>query len=342
MGSLLGNVVPIIVLVLLAAAVVWIGVRLGVRFLVRRVAGLVFVLLGVTFITFILGYFAPGNAVVTQLGVRYTPELAKGLLHFYGLDLPWYQQYGNFLSRLIHFDLGFSYLDRSQTVWEIINRELPISVQLGIGALVLSLIIGVPMGMLGAVRANTRYDTSIQGVALILYSLPSFVLIPFYDILMIYLNNKNLPNLPVSSTDWTTTPIEWVAPTVIFAAITFAYFVRITRTSMLEVLHQDYVRTARAKGLKERTVLWKHAFRNALIPLVTVIGPSLAFVVNGAFIIENLFNVPGIGSQTISSITNRDFPVVEATVILLAVSVAAMNLATDIVYGLIDPRIEVV
>jgi ABC-type dipeptide/oligopeptide/nickel transport system permease component len=117
--------------------------------------------------------------------------------------------------------------------------------------------------------------------------------------------------------------------------------VRNTRTSMLEVLHQDYVHIARAKGLKERTVLWKHAFRNALIPLVTVVGPSLAFVVNSAFIVENLFNAPSIGSQSVSSITNRDFPAVEGTVILPAVSVAAMNLVTDIVYGLIDTRIEV-
>jgi ABC-type dipeptide/oligopeptide/nickel transport system permease component len=342
MSGLISNAGSIVTLLILLAGVVIIGVRLGPRFVVRRIAGLIFVLLGVTFVTFILGYLAPSDAAVAQLGNRYTPELAKALRHFYGLDLPWYEQYGRYLGGLLHFDLGTSFLNREQTVWDILRSEVPISTELGVLSLVVAVVVGVPMGITSAVRANTHYDTALQTVGLVLYTLPPFAVYPFFALAMIWLNNNGLPNLPVSSTEWPTDPVQWIAPILIFSAFDYAYFVRITRTSMLDTLGQDYVRTARAKGLSERAVLWRHAFRNTLIPLVTVIGPSLAFAVNGVFILEDLFNIPGIGAQTISSVVNSDFPVVEGTVIILAVAVALMNLVTDIVYGLVDPRIEVV
>ena len=340
MQQLTANLPAVITLVAIVGFLAYTTFRIGFRFLIRRLAGLIFILLGVTFITFILGFFAPGDAVVGQLGVHYTPLAAAQLRHFYGLDLPWYQQYGNFLGRLLHFDLGISYINRDQTVWEILQRGVPVSMQLGSLAIGLSVLVGVPLGITAAVKANTAADTTIQSVALALFAVPSFVLIAFFAVAMIKLNDNNLPHLPVAGWDWAN-PITVVAPILVVAAGSFAIFTRLTRASVMETLRQDYVRTARAKGLDERTVIFRHAFRNALIPLITVLGPALASTVNGLFVVELLFNIPGIANQTVTSITQRDFPVLQGTVIVLAVAVALMNLAADVLYGLADPRIKV-
>jgi ABC-type dipeptide/oligopeptide/nickel transport system permease component len=339
MSDLLSNLPAIILLLAIIAFLIFTAIRAGVRFLIRRLAGLIFVLIGVTFITFILGYFAPGDAVLAQLGQHYTPQAAARLRHAYGLDLPWWQQYLRYLNQLLHLNLGSSFLDNNVPVLTTLQRDLPASALLGISGTVLAVIVGVPLGLFAAVRANTLFDTAWQTVGLVLYALPAFVLIPFYDILMIWLYNNNLPNLPVSG--WGTLD-TYVAPITIFAAGIFAYYLRITRTIMLETLGQDYVRTARAKGIRERVVLWRHAFRNAMIPLVTAIGPALAIAVTGVFIVELLFNIPGIAFEALDAIGNRDFPVVEGTVLVLAVTVVFLNLATDVVYGIIDPRIKTI
>lgn len=339
MGTLFGDLPLLVLLVLVLAFLVYVGYRIGIRFLIRRLAGLVFVLLGVTFITFTLGHFAPGGPVISQLGPRATPQEVARLNHFYGLDQPFFLQYWNFLTRLVHLNLGMSFIDRTQSVNQILARDLPTSLQLAVPATVLAVLIGVPLGLFAAVRANTRFDTSVQSLGLLLYAIPSFVIIPFFDVLMIYLNNNNLPSLPI--TGWGSINQE-IAPIAVFTVGYLAIFIRITRTSMLEVLRQDYVRTARAKGLSESVVIWRHAFRNALIPLVTVVGPLIAFAVNGAFIIEDLFNIPGIGDVTVSSIFQRDFPVLQGTVVVLAIAVVFLNLVTDVVYGVIDPRIKVI
>ena len=154
---------------------------------------------------------------------------------------------------------------------------------------------------------------------------------------MVWLHSQGLPSLAVSG--WGTID-TMIAPILIFSASIFAYYLRLTRASMLEVLGQDYVRTARAKGMHERTVVWRHAFRNALIPLLTAVGPALAFAVVGVFIVEIFFNIPGIGTETIAAITQRDFPVVQGTVILLSIAIVLMNLVTDVAYGFADPRIK--
>jgi ABC-type dipeptide/oligopeptide/nickel transport system permease component len=326
MNTLFSDLAGVIIILVVMISLGLAGLRLGLRFLVRRLVGLVFVVLGVTFITFIMGYFAPGNAAYTQLGQHYTKEAYAQLTRFYGLDLPWYQQYGNFLGRLLHFDLGYSYINDADTVWTILQRYVPASAQLGVGGVVLAVLVGVPTGVIAAVRARTRVDSTLQGIALVLYALPSFVIIPIYDLAMVWLHTQGLPSLAVSG--WGT-PETMIAPIVIFGASIFAYYVRLTRSSMLEVLRQDYVRTARAKGLGERYVIWRHAFRNALIPLLTAIGPALAFAVVGVFVVEVLFNIPGIGTETVSAITQRDFPVVQG-----------MNLLTDVAYGFADPRIK--
>ncbi len=334
----LSNLPAIITAVIVVAFLVFTGIRLGTQFLIRRIAGLLFVILGVTFITFILGYFAPGDAVIAQLGQHYSPQNAKALRHFYGLDLPWYKQYGNYLFGLLHFDLGQSWADRTRSVWEILRLYVPTSAVLGLTSLMVAVAMGVPLGMLAAVRSNTRYDTVIQTVGLVLFALPSFVIIPFYQLAMVWLSNNNLPHLQVSG--WGTWD-TMLAPILITGVTSFAFYLRFTRTSLIEVLRQDYVRTARAKGLNERIVLWRHAFRNAVLPLITILGPAVGFVVTGLFITEQLFNIPGIGSEALSAIVARDFPVVQGVGILLAASVTVMNLVADVVYGLVDPRIKV-
>lgn len=331
----------ILTLVVLVAFLAYTGLRFGFQFLVRRIAGLIFVLVGVTFVTFIMGYFAPGDAAVGQLGIHYTPQAAATLRHFYGLDLPWYEQYGGFLNNLIHLNLGTSFINRDQTVWEILQRGVPVSMTLGLTSLALTLLIGVPLGVVAAVRANSHTDTLIQSVSLVLYALPSFVIIVFFDILMIKMQNLDLPHLPVAGWDLSQ-PQTLIAPIAIDALIGFAYFTRLTRTSMLEVMREDYIRAARAKGVSERNVIYKHVFRNAVLPLITAIGPSIAFLVNGAFLVELFFNIPGIGFQTVQSIESRDWPVLQGTVIILAVAVVLMNLVTDMFYGFADPRIRVI
>jgi ABC-type dipeptide/oligopeptide/nickel transport system permease component len=337
MDQLSQNLPGIIALAVIVGVCAFAGIRVGPRFLIRRIAGVIFVLFGVTFITFILGYFAPGNAVLTTTQGKGGPDLIRHLEHLYGLDLPWYEQYARFINGLLHFDLGYSYIDQTQRVSDILGRYVPVSAQLGITAVVLAVTVGVPLGLLAAIRSNTAYDTSVQTVSLVFFALPTFVLIPLYQLLMINLHANNLPSLAVTGWD------SWdamVGPILIFGAGIFAFFLRITRASMLEVLRQDYVRTARAKGLTERRVIWLHAFRNALINLLTAIGPALAFAVGGVFVVEVLFNIPGIGSFSLQAINNRDYPVVQATVILIAVAIAFANLMTDIAYGLVDPRIK--
>jgi ABC-type dipeptide/oligopeptide/nickel transport system permease component len=243
------------------------------------------------------------------------------------------------LNGLVHFDLGYSYIDKSRTVTSILAGYVPTSAQLGITATVLAVLVGVPLGLYAAVRSNSAYDTSIQTVSLVFYALPTFVLIPLYQLANIKLHEANLPSLSV--TGWDTWD-AMVGPILIFGAGIFAFFLRITRASMLEVLRQDYVRTARAKGLRESRVIWWHAFRNALINLLTAIGPALAFAVGGVFVVELLFNIPGIGVESLQAINQRDYPVVQGTVILIAVAIAFANLVTDIAYGLVDPRIKTV
>jgi ABC-type dipeptide/oligopeptide/nickel transport system permease component len=204
-------------------------------------------------------------------------------------------------------------------------------------ALAIQVLIGVPVGIFAAVRAGSRLDTSAMSIMLIFFALPTFVTIPIFQIAMVSLSQHNLPFLPVSG--WGT-PIQMIAPIGLLALLGMGFYARLTRTTMLEVLGQDYVRTARAKGLPNRVVIWRHAFRNSMVPLVTALGPAIAFVVSGAFFTELLFNIPGIGFQTASSIIGKDMPVVQGTVIIVAVAVALMNLLVDVVYGILDPRIR--
>jgi ABC-type dipeptide/oligopeptide/nickel transport system permease component len=317
-----------------------------VQFLIKRFIGLLFVIVGVTFITFILGYFAPGDPIRNLLGQHFNLQLYLQLKHAYGLDLPWYQQYYNYLVHLLHFDFGYSFKEQDQTVWSILSSGVPISTELGFWALIIQILLGVPLGILSALKANTWIDTTNMGIMLVLFAVPVFVICVFCQVAIVWLDLHTGSTWPVTGWgnpwQYSLSDIEFkIVPILIFALTGTAYIGRLARTSMLEVLRQDYVRTARAKGLSERVVVYRHALRNALIPLVTVLGISLGLLVTGAFFIEEIFNIPGIAQITITSINARDYPVIQATTVLLAVAVVLGNLISDILYTVVDPRIKV-
>ncbi|HEY4035691.1 MAG TPA: ABC transporter permease [Ktedonobacteraceae bacterium] len=316
-----------------------------VQFLLKRLIGLIFVLMCVTFITFIMGYLAPGDPIRSMMGQHFDEKLYLQLKHLYGLDLPWYQQYFNFLVHLLHFDFGYSYKQQQMSVMSIIATNLPVTLELGLWALVLQFLIGVPLGILSAIKANTWVDTANMGTALILYSIPGFVLAVFVRFAIAQIDQATGAGWPPTGWGnpwqytWPDIQVK-LAPILVFAIGGAGYIARLARTSMLEILRQDYIRTARAKGLRERIVIYRHALRNALIPLITTFGYSLGFVVTGAFFIETIFNIPGLGSVTMTSVSGRDYPVIQATVVLLTIAIVLGNLLSDILYMIIDPRIK--
>jgi ABC-type dipeptide/oligopeptide/nickel transport system permease component len=315
------------------------------QFLVKRLIGLIFVLLCVTFITFIMGYFAPGDPIKVLLGTHFNPQTYAQLRHEYGLDLPWYQQYWNFLVGIFHFNFGYSFGYEGQTVASIIANSVQPSAELGLWGLILTFLLGIPLGVISALKANKWQDTLVMGLVLVCWGIPTFVFAVYFQVIVIGLHNSVGLQWPVANwgTPWA---YDWsdlqykIGPILIFALTGVAAVARYTRTSMLEVLRQDYVRTARAKGLRENVVIYRHALRNALIPVITIFGASLGVLVTGVFFIEQIFNIPGIGSASISAIANRDYPVIQATVIIAAIAVVLGNLLADILYSIVDPRIK--
>ena len=307
------------------------------RTIFRRFLSLVFVLFSVTFLTFIVSYLAPGDPILNMMGGRQDPVKYAFLRHLYGLDLPWYQQYFNYLGNLFHGNLGYSFKYPERPVWDLIKNGVPVSAELGLLALALSVIVGVPAGVLAALWQNTWRDTAIMSIMLALYSVPSFVIIPVVWVIDLALYNAHLPSLPVAG--WGSFQ-QMILPVLVLAAANVGSYARLMRNSVLEVLKQDFTRTARAKGLTIRRVIEHHVLRNALLPLLTVLGPSTAFIVTGAFVVENLFAIPGIGYLSVQSIGQRDYPVIQATTILLALAVVIMNLVTDIAYTIADPRVR--
>ena len=307
------------------------------RFLLKRAIGLVFVLFAVTLMTFVAGYFGPGDPVSSLMGFKFDPALHARLLHAYGLDLPWWQQYYNFIANALHGTFGLSFQYEGRSAWDVLKEGLPYSMELGLEILLVQVVLGVPSGILAALRANTRVDTTMTSIAIALLAIPDIALIVAFQVAMVWLYQRGLPSLPVAGWD------SWqsrLAPVLITATTGFGFFTRLTRTSVLEVLRMDYIRTARSKGLIERVVVTRHMLRNALIPLLTAIGPSFAFVVTGVFITEQFFNIPGVSVITLTALSQKDYPVIQATTVLTATSVVLFNALTDIAYSIVDPRIR--
>jgi ABC-type dipeptide/oligopeptide/nickel transport system permease component len=306
-------------------------------FLARRAISLIFVLFSLTFLTFMIGHFAPGDPILLLMGQRRDPETYARLTHLYGFDRPLLEQYLKYIVGLARGDLGLSFHYAGRPVRELIVEGLPISLGLGGLALMLSVVLGVPMGILAALKRDTPIDHGVVGLTLVFYSVPSFVLIPLIWAVNLALFRAGYPNLPQAG--WGT-PEHVILPVLVLAAANVGYIARLTRSSMLEVLRDDFVRTARAKGLTQSTIVVRHVLRNALLPIVTYIGPATAFLITGAFVVENLFNVPGLGRISVDAIGQRDYPVIQGTTIILGIAVVVMNLVTDILYQVFDPRIR--
>jgi ABC-type dipeptide/oligopeptide/nickel transport system permease component len=314
------------------------------RFLIKRIIALVFILLGITFITFMMGYFSPSDPIKQAMGAHFNLRTWQQLRHIYGFDQPWYQQYFNVLIHLARFDLGTSFYPQQRAVWDIIKDGVPISLELVTWGTIVALLIGILAGIWSALKANTWVDTLNMGVALVVYALPVFILAIFIQLLILWVNKMGI-QWPVTGWgvpwQYTWSDIQYkLAPILTYGASGYAYYARTTRTTMQEVLHQDYIRTARAKGLHERTIVYRHALRNALIPLVTMIGFLIGTSMVGSFFIETIFNIQGLAAITVNSVLQRNYPVIEATTLLVAVSVGIGNLIADILYYIVDPRIR--
>ncbi|MBF6613009.1 MAG: ABC transporter permease [Chloroflexi bacterium] len=243
-------------------------------------------------------------------------------------------QYLNYLNNLIHGNLGTSFSFPSQSVNDIIGSAAKASLLLGVSAFLLLVVTAVPLGMLAAVKQNTWLDYSATAFSLVGYSIPNFVL----GIIFILLTGVWVKVIPVA--EWATFPRDLVLPAIVLAIRPLAVLTRLTRASMIEVLNQDYVRTAWAKGLSSRIVLIRHALRNALLPVVTVMGDHLGDLITGSIVVETLFNVPGIGQWFVNSVQSRDYGMIMGTTLFYATLVLLINLVVDVMYGFIDPRIK--
>ncbi len=308
------------------------------RVIVRRLISLPFVILAVTFLTFIVGYLAPGDPILNLMGNQRDPDIYNRLREIYGLNLPWFQQYLNYLGSLLQGNFGLSFRYAQRPVIDLISSGIGVSIGLGLAALTVSLLVGVPAGLYAALHKDKVSERLLMAIMLSLFAIPSFVLIPVLQWLNYQAYRNGLPALPAAG--WGR-PEHWVMPVIVLSAASLGLVSRITRASMIEVLNEDYIRTAYAKGMPERIVRWRHAFRNALLPIVTIIGPSVAFLVTGAFVVESLFSIPGIGFLSVEAIQQRDYPVIQATTVILALSVVFVNLVVDLLYTVLDPRVRV-
>lgn len=263
-----------------------------------------------------------------------SPQTLKALEQKYGLDQPIIVQYGNYMKRLfLKLDLGTSLKMRGQEINDIIRTRFPTSAKIGAIAVLVAVCVGIPLGSVAALKRGGLLDRIIMFLATLGIAIPGFVVA---TVLMFTFGVK----LHLLPTYGLTTPLHYILPVMALSFYPTAYISRLMRSSMLDVLGQDYMRTARAKGISQFKSLFKHGLRNAVLPIVTYLGPMLAYILTGSFVVEKIFTIPGLGSQFISSITDRDYPLIMGTTIFLAFLLITMNVVVDIAYKIIDPRIK--
>lgn len=310
------------------------------RYVFRRLVQMVPVLLLVSLIVFSLLHLTPGDPAISMLGEEATPESVAALRAKLGLDQPLPVQYVRWLGAVLQGDLGRS-IRSNQPVSEAILDRLPVTIELSLLSALIALVIAIPAGIISAMRRNSALDTSATTMALLGVSLPNF----FLAILLIFLLSLKLGWLPpIGYTPFLDNPAEnlkkMIMPAITLGTALSAIVMRMTRSSLLEILDQDYVRTARAKGLNEANVVRRHALRNALIPVVTVVGLQIGGLLGGAIITESIFVLPGIGRLLVDSIFQRDFPLVQGVVLFASLAFLFANLAVDLLYAVLDPRIR--
>jgi ABC-type dipeptide/oligopeptide/nickel transport system permease component len=303
------------------------------RLIVRRVLWTIPVLLLVIFLTFVLMRQIEGSPF--RKTTRPVPEsVQQNLERKFNLDEPWYLQYAYYVKDVFTFDLGPSLVLRNRDVNDIVKDHFPTSLELGLYAMLFAVVFGVPLGILAALKPNTVFDYGAMFFSSIGFAVPSFLIATLF-IYFFAVRWGDIFGLPTSG--WTSWEHK-ILPSIALGLGPMAYFARIVRGSMLETLQQDYVRTARAKGLRRQRIIGVHVLRNSLIPAVTAAGPLLGFVITGSFVIEQIFAVPGIGRYYVTAVSARDYSVVMGLTVLLSVIIILANLVVDILYGFLDPR----
>ena len=292
------------------------------------------VLVGVLFIVFTINHFSPGDPVASLLGGNYTQEQYDAKEKELGLDRPFFTQFIDYVVGIVtEFDLGTSYQTYRPVATEILER-FPTTLLLGMLGVVLTIIVGVPFGIISATKQYSALDYIVTIVSLVFASIPSFWMAMMFQLTI----SHKLGWLPATYTAGSV--ISMILPVLTLGLSPVATVTRMTRSSMLDVIRQDYIRTARAKGLSERDVIWKHALKNALIPVITVIGMQLGSIIAGSVVVEAIFSIPGLGSLLMNAINNRNYPVIQGSVLFMSIFISLLNLLVDLVYGFVDPRIK--
>ncbi|HQC87637.1 MAG TPA: ABC transporter permease [Acetomicrobium sp.] len=302
------------------------------RYFVRRMAFLVLTLLGATIVIFSMLHLAPGDPIDLIVGPNVTPEVRENIRHQYGLDRPLAVQYLSFMKSLLHGDLGKSIIQH-KPVSELIAERFFVTLELSLTALFISFLISIPIGIKAALKRNTVTDYALMALSLIGISMPTF----WFGLMLLYIVAFKLRFFPISGYG---TWRHLFLPALTIGITDAALLARMVRSSMLEVIRQDYIRTARSKGLPERVVINRHALRNALIPIITLLGLRIGGVVGGSVVVEIVFARPGLGRLMVDSILARDYPVVQGVMVVLTTCIILGNLLADILYAVVDPRIK--
>jgi len=304
-----------------------------IKYIVKKVLILLVSLFAVATLTFALMQAIPGDPFTEEKAVP--EEILKAMYHHYGLDLPWYQQYFRYMKGLITWDLGPSFKYQGRTVTEIIKEGFPVSMVLGVEALAISIFAGISLGSLSALKHGKWQDRLMMVIAVLGISVPSFILATFLQ----YLFGMKLDWLPVAR--WGTVSHS-ILPALSLAALPMAFIARLTRSNMVEIMQQDYIHTAKSKGLNSFSIIYRHCLRNALLPIITYLGPLTTAILTGSFAVEKIFGIPGLGQWFVMSITNRDYTVIMGTTVFYSAILMVSVFIVDILYTVVDPRIKLV
>lgn len=301
------------------------------KYIVKRILLAIVTIWAVATLTFFLMNLVPGGPFLSEKAI--SPQATAALEAKYGLDKPMYQRYLTYMTGALHGDFGDSLKQRGRTVMSIIAMKFPVSARVGGISVLVALILGIPLGSVAALKRGKAADSVISVIATCGIAVPSFVIC---TVLMYFFGVKLglLPTMGLQSVK------HYIMPVIALSFYPTAYIMRLMRSSMLDVLGQDYMRTARAKGLAGGKILFKHALRNAILPVVTYVGPMLAYTITGSFVVEKIFVIPGLGGEFITAINGRDYTLIMGTTIFLATLVIVMNVVVDIVYKIVDPRIK--
>ncbi|MDF2587956.1 MAG: binding-protein-dependent transport system inner rane component [Anaerocolumna sp.] len=303
-----------------------------VKYILKRIGAAIFTIFVAATITFFIMNLVPGDPFMSEKAP--SEAVLKALNEKYGLDKPLIVQYKNYIVNLLHGDFGVSYkLQKNRQIVDIIKESFPVSAKLGAYSILFAIVVGIPLGCVAAFKRNKWQDNVIRVLATMGISIPGFVVATTTMILF----SVRMKWLPTSGLN---TPAHYILPVFTLSFYPMCYIARLMRSSMLEALSQDYIRTARAKGMNGFIITFKHALRNSLIPVITYLGPLVAYTITGAFVVEKVFNIAGLGRYFVKAIGNRDYMVIMGTTIFLAAFIIIMNLVCDLLYKVVDPRIK--